>query len=218
LIRWFADLPIERKLRVVILVPAIAVFGVAMAAHIAMNLLHSRNDLQWSAARVARVTGASTIDALRLGDAPAALKAMSGLRDEWLVSDAEILAADGRRLATYRRVQNEAHLEPAAAQNALASPPAAPLVDPQHPQLDFQGSQIHVSAAVVRNGTVAGFVRILVPFDVLYGDRRRSGDGALARRATATTNLGTHRQFGAHHAEGLFRRRLQSARRTQFPR
>lgn len=170
MIRWFADLPIERKLRVVILVPAIAVFGVAMAAHIAMNLLHLRDDLQWSAARVARVTGARAIDALRLGDAEAALKAMSGLRDEWLVTDAEVLAADGRRLATYRRVQNEAHLEPAAAQNALASPPAAPLVDPQHPQLDFQGSQIHVSAAVVRNGTVSGFVRILVPFEVLYPD------------------------------------------------
>jgi two-component system sensor histidine kinase/response regulator len=170
LIRWFADLPIERKLRVVILVPAIAVFGVAMAAHIAMNLLHLRNDLQWSAARVARVTGASTIDALRLGDAQAALKAMSGLRDEWLVSDAEILAADGRRLATYRRVQNEAHLEPAAAQNSFARPPAAPLVDPKHPQIDLQDGQIHVTAAVVRNGTVSGFVRILVPLEVLYPD------------------------------------------------
>jgi len=170
LIRWFADLPIERKLRVVILVPAIAVFGVAMAAHIAMNLLHLRNDLQWSAARVARVTGASTIDALRLGDAPAALKAMSGLRDEWLVSDAEILAADGRRLATYRRVQNEAHLEPAAAQNAVAKAPAAPLVDPQQPQVDLRDGEIHVIAAVVRNGNVAGFVRILVPIEVLYPD------------------------------------------------
>jgi two-component system sensor histidine kinase/response regulator len=170
LIRWFSDLPIERKLRVVILVPAIAVFGVAMTAHIAMNLLHLRNDLQWSAARVARVTGASTIDALRLGDAQAALKAMSGLRDEWLVTDAEVLAADGRRLATYRRVQNEAHLEPAAAQNAFARPPAAPLVDPQQPQLDLRDGQIHVVAAVVRNGNVAGFVRILVPLEVLYPD------------------------------------------------
>ena len=40
MIRWFADLPIERKLRVVIMVPAIAVFAVAMIAHIAMNLEH----------------------------------------------------------------------------------------------------------------------------------------------------------------------------------
>jgi hypothetical protein len=43
-----------------------------------MNLLHLRDDLQWSAARVARVTGAATIEALRLGDDTAALKAMNG--------------------------------------------------------------------------------------------------------------------------------------------
>ena len=60
MIRWFADLPIERKLRVVILVPAIVVFAVAMIAHIALNLLHLRDDLLWSAARVARVTGTSS--------------------------------------------------------------------------------------------------------------------------------------------------------------
>ena len=47
MIRWFADLPIERKLRVVILVPAIAVFTVAMIVHVGMNLLHLRDDLQW---------------------------------------------------------------------------------------------------------------------------------------------------------------------------
>jgi hypothetical protein len=97
LIRWFTDLPIERKLRVVIMVPAIAVFAVAMIAHIALNLLHLRADLQWSAARVARVTGASTIDALRLGDDKAALKAMSALRDEWLVSDAEVTGVNGKK-------------------------------------------------------------------------------------------------------------------------
>ena len=76
MIRWFTDLPIERKLRVVILVPAIAVFSLAMMVHVGMNLLHLRDDLQWSAARIARVTGASAIDALRLGDDKAALKAV----------------------------------------------------------------------------------------------------------------------------------------------
>ena len=89
MIRWFADLPIERKLRAVALVPAIAVFAVAMIAHIAMNLLHLRNELVLSGARVARVNGAATIEALRLGDNGSALKAMNALRDEWLVSDAE---------------------------------------------------------------------------------------------------------------------------------
>jgi len=170
LIRWFADLPIERKLRVVILVPAIAVFAVAMIAHIAMNLLHLRDDLQWSAARVARVTGAGTIDALRLGDDKTALKAMSGLRDEWLVSDAEVLAADGRTLAAYRRDRNEAHLESAAARDSAAIRHSVASVDPQHPQLYLQGSRAHITVAVVRNDRILGFVHILVPLEVLYPD------------------------------------------------
>lgn len=168
MIRWFADLPIERKLRVVIMVPAIAVFVVAMIAHIAMNLLHLRDDLQWSAARIARVTGVSTIDALRLGDEKAALKAMSGLRDEWLVSDAEVLASNGQTLATYHSGQNDAHLESSATQNSFAIPRVAPAVDPQHPRLFLQGSEFHIIAAIVRNDQVLGFVHIQVPLNALY--------------------------------------------------
>jgi two-component system sensor histidine kinase/response regulator len=170
LIRWFADLPIERKLRVVIMVPAIAVFAVAMITHIAMNLLHLRDDLQWSAARVARVIGASTIQALRLGDDKAAVNAMGGLRDEWLVSDAEVLAPDGQTLATYSRGQNDVHLVPHAMQNSLAIPRAAAAADPQHPQLSLRANQFRIVAAIVRDGRVLGFVRIQVPLEVLYPD------------------------------------------------
>src|ERR1700686_878229 len=117
-----------------------------MIVHIAINLMHLRDDLLWSTARVARGTGASTIDALGLGDEKAALKAMSGLRDEWLVSDAEVLAANGQKLATYRRGQNDAQLESKAAQNALAIPDAAPTADPQHPELTLRGSRVHINA------------------------------------------------------------------------
>jgi two-component system, sensor histidine kinase and response regulator len=192
LIRWFANLPIERKLRVVIMVPAIAVLAVAMIAHIAMNLLHLREDLQWSAARVARVTGANTIEALRLGDDRAALKAMSGLRDEWLVSEADVLAANGQKLATYRRGRSDARLEPAAARNSAEIPRPAPGVktpgadtegvdtpgvdtpgvDTLQPRLFLQGNQVHVIAPIVRNGQQLGVVRILVPLEVMYPDWR----------------------------------------------
>jgi two-component system, sensor histidine kinase and response regulator len=167
LIRWFADLPIERKLRVVIMVPAIAVFAVAMLAHVAMNLLHLRDDLQWSAARVARVTGATTLEALRLGDDKAALKAMSGLRDEWLVGGADVLGPDGRRLASFRRDQNEVRLESPAAPDSTAMSHAALGADPEHPRLFVQANQFHIVAAVVRNGQTLGFVHILVPVEVL---------------------------------------------------
>jgi TMAO reductase system sensor TorS len=172
LIRWFADLPIERKLRAVILVPAIAVFAVAMIMHCAANLLHLRDDLHWSAERVARVSGAGTIDALRLGDDKAALKVMSGLRDEWLLSEAEVYAANGRLLATYRRASNDVHLAAAAAQISLATSTAAPSAEPQGPQLFFSAGQFHIVAPVVRNGQVLGSVHFLVPLEMLYPDWR----------------------------------------------
>ena len=170
MIRWFGDLPIERKLRVVILAPAGAVFAVAMIAHIAMNLLHLRSDLLWSAARVARTTGAGTIDALRLGDEAAALQAMGGLRDEWMVGAAEVLAADGQKLAGYRRSRDDARLEPAAARNAAAIARSLPRADPQGPQVHLRGREIHISMAVVRSGETLGFIDILVPLAVLYPD------------------------------------------------
>ncbi len=174
MIRWFTDLPIERKLRVVIMVPAIAVFAVAMIAHIALNLLHLRADLQWSAARVARVTGASTIDALRLGDEKAALKALSALRGEWLVSDAEVTGVNGRTLATYHRGRYDAQLEPEAARNSAAiagsAASSASAIDPQHPQVLLQGKHIHVGAAIVRDDQVLGMVQIVVPLEVLFPD------------------------------------------------
>jgi signal transduction histidine kinase/CheY-like chemotaxis protein/HPt (histidine-containing phosphotransfer) domain-containing protein len=172
LIRWFGDLPIERKLRVVIVAPAMAAFATAIVMHLATNLLHLRDDLQWSAARVARVTGVSTIEALRQGDDKAALKSMSGLRDEWLVSDAEVLASDGRVLARYARGRNEVVLGASPAQESSAMPHVNPSTDPQHPQLYLQGSQIHIVATVVRNDQVLGFVHILVPLEVMYQDWR----------------------------------------------
>jgi TMAO reductase system sensor TorS len=170
LIRWFADLPIERKLRAVAMVPAIAVFAVAMIAHVAMNLVHLRNDLLRSAARVAQVNGAATIEALRIGDNAGALKAMNGLRDEWLVSDAEILAPNGRTLGTFRRGQNVARVEPAAEQNSSALPHSEQYADPQHPRIYMQGRRLHIIAAVVRKDQVLGSIHILVPLEVMYPD------------------------------------------------
>jgi two-component system, sensor histidine kinase and response regulator len=171
LIRWFADLPIERKLRVVILVPAIAVFTVAMIVHVGMNLLHLRDDLQWSAARVARITGASTIDALRTGDDKAALEAMGGLRDEWLVSDAQVLAPDGQRLAAYHREQNAVHLESAPPRSGSLQR-RAPDGEPEPPRLYMRAGQLHIVATVERNQEILGFVDIRVPLQTLYQDWR----------------------------------------------
>jgi len=68
LFRWFADLPIERKLRVVITVPAMAAFAIALVMHVSTNLLHLRADMQQRAAGIARGAGVSAIEALGRGD------------------------------------------------------------------------------------------------------------------------------------------------------
>ncbi len=170
MIRRFADLPIERKLRVVILVPAIVVLTVAMIVHVGMNLLHLRDDLQWSAARIARVTGASALDALRNGDDKAALKAMGELRDEWLVSDAEVLAPNGRILAAYRREHDQAHLELPSASGFGVLPGSAPDGESEAPRLYLRAGQLHIMAAVQRDHQVLGFIHIHVPLQTLYQD------------------------------------------------
>jgi TMAO reductase system sensor TorS len=170
LIRWFADLPIERKLRAVAMVPAIAVFTVAMIAYVAMSLVHLHTDLLRSASRVARVNGAATIEALRIGDNAAALKAMNGLRDERMVSDAEVLAPNGRTLGTFRRGENIARVEPGAEQNSSALLHAEQYADPQHPRIYMQGRRLHIIAAVMRKDQVLGSIHILVPLEVMYPD------------------------------------------------
>ena len=68
MIRWFADLPIERKLRVVIMVPATVAFAIALTLHIATNLLHLRGDMLHRASRVARVIGPGVIAQVGAGD------------------------------------------------------------------------------------------------------------------------------------------------------
>jgi two-component system, sensor histidine kinase and response regulator len=186
LIRWFGDLPIERKLRVVIVVPAMAAFATAIVMHFATNLLHLRDDLQWSAARVARVTGVTAIEALRRGDDKAAIQSMSGLRDEWLVSDAQVLAPDGRLLARYGRERNEVVLGSPPALKTSAMPLVSPSADPQHPRLYLQGKQFHLVATVVHNDQVIGFVHILVPLEVMYPDWRSYILITLAAIAAAT--------------------------------
>ncbi len=68
MIRWFADLPIERKLRVVIMVPAMAAFGIAMLMHFVTNVFHPDwpGYLAITVAAVAAAFGASHWLAARL--------------------------------------------------------------------------------------------------------------------------------------------------------
>ena len=92
--RWLADLPIERKLRVVISVPAMAAFAIASIMHVATNVTHVRDEMQRRATRIARVTGVNVIDSLKSGDAALATRALADLRAESLVSGVDVFLPD----------------------------------------------------------------------------------------------------------------------------
>jgi two-component system, sensor histidine kinase and response regulator len=154
LIRWFADLPIERKLRVVITVPAMAAFAIAMLMHVATNLLHLRADMQQRAAGIARAAGVNTIEALRRADSVAARIALGALSDEPIVDVAEVYLPDGQKIATYDRAGN----------TVLLRPSAAPV--PVH------RNQFQITAPAVHDGAALGYVHIIVPLAALYPDWR----------------------------------------------
>ncbi len=172
MIRWFSDLPIERKLRVVIMVPAMAAFGIALAMHVATNLLHLRADLLRRASHVARVAGVAVIEQIRSGDEPSAVRALRSLHDEPLLDGAEVFLANGRRLATYDRGADQVRLEPIGPQRTSDSLPASFFPDAGHPRLFIQGGHFRMTAAVMQEGTMVGVVRIVAPMDALYPDWR----------------------------------------------
>jgi two-component system, sensor histidine kinase and response regulator len=169
LFRWFADLPIERKLRVVITVPAMTAFAIAMVMHVATNLLHLRADMQQRAAGIARGAGVRAIEALGRGDTPAAIAALSVLRDEPMVDVAEIYLPDGQKIAAYDRAANGVLLNPSRAPELL------------------RANQFQITASATHEGAVLGSVHILAPLSALYPDWR--GYAVISAAAIAAAIL-----------------------------
>ncbi|MGB6310289.1 MAG: response regulator, partial [Steroidobacteraceae bacterium] len=98
------------------------------------------------------------------------LKAVDGLRDEWLVTDAEVIAPNGLTLATYRRSEGAARLEAAAARNSVANVRLPLPAAPENPRLYVHDGQFHLIAAIARKNQVLGFIHIIVPLAVMYPD------------------------------------------------
>jgi signal transduction histidine kinase/CheY-like chemotaxis protein len=173
LIRWFADLPIERKLRVVIMVPAMAAFGMAIVMHVATNVLHLREQMQLRASVVARNTVSRAIAQAGAGDEQAAAKTLEGLRDEPLVGSAEIFLASGQRLANYERSSGVA-LAPGVGRTAggaaVANTAGSAAFTAPTPGVHMRFGRVHVTAAVMASGEPIGFVHITSPLDALYPD------------------------------------------------
>ena len=174
MIRWFADLPIERKLRIVIGAPAIAAFTLAVIVPMVTNVLHSRAELRRFATRVAGVTGVNVIEALEAGDDKGAVKALHALREEPEAGSVQIALPDGRILATYTQGSDgAAEIDLAPLAKTLASvklPPAAAFDPTQHPASALQDGRVRITAAAVADGKVLGTVLIIAPLDAVYPD------------------------------------------------
>src|SRR5882672_6607513 len=156
------------------MVPATVAFAIAFAMHVATNLLHLREDMLRRGSRVARVIGAEVIAQSEAGDEPSALKRLQVLRDEPLVSAAEVFRVDGKRVATYGRL------------DADASPNSTTLpLDPARPRLFVRSGHVHITAPVLVDGRVLGYMHIVVLLDALYGDWPEYLFVALAAIATA---------------------------------
>jgi two-component system, sensor histidine kinase len=174
LIRWFADLPIERKLRIVIGAPAIAAFTLAVIVPMVTNLLHSRAELRRFATRVAGVTGVNVIEALEAGDDKGAVKALRALREEPEAGSVQIALPDGRILATYHRGPDggaETELDPLSKSLASVKLPPPAAFDPgQRPVSTLQNGSVKITAAAVADGKLLGTVLIIAPLRAVYPD------------------------------------------------
>ena len=174
MIRWFADLPIERKLRIVIGAPAIVAFTLAVIVPMVTNVLHSRAELRRFATRVAGVTGVNVIEALEAGDDKGAVKSLHALREEPEAGSVQIALPDGRILATYRRgLDGAAEIELAPLSKSLSSvklPPPAAFDPTQRPASMLQGGRVRITAAAVADGKILGTVLIIAPLDAVYPD------------------------------------------------
>src|ERR1700728_872927 len=129
------------------MVPAMAAIAIAM--HVATNLLHLRADMQQRAAAIGRTAGVSGIEALGRGDTAAAIRALTAMHDEPMVDIAEVYLPDGRKIATYDRASDGVFLGPSA---------------PVRVHLN----QFQVTAPAEHEGAVLGYVHILVPPASLY--------------------------------------------------
>ncbi len=168
--RRFADLSIERKLRFVIMAPAMAAFGIAMLVHVFANLFHWREEMLRRSFHVARVTGSLVITDLESGRDRQAIEALKVLHDEPLVSVAEVFRNDGKRLAVYRRDGNAARLESTAAGRATILPPEFPAGARSHGNLTWRSGAFHILVPVVRDGNPIGYVSIVAPLGALNLD------------------------------------------------
>ncbi len=163
--RWFADLPIERKLRVAIVIPAAIAFLIAMGIHTVSQVVQFHKDVRERSAALARVIGASTATAIKHADEKQAYEVLMALRAEPFVSSVDLYMASGALLASYRRQIGSADLGAAVAAAPVGFDPAGPV--------ELFGSELYtLKIPINTDGKLAGYIKIQSPLAPAYSDFR----------------------------------------------
>ena len=163
--RWFADLPIERKLRVAIVIPAAIAFLIAMGVHTASEVVQFHKDVRERSAAMARFIGANTVTAMKHADEKQAYDVLTALRAEPFVSAADVYTPGGRLLARYRREIASQDLNAPAAESAAS-------FDANAPQEVFDSEIYTLRVPITADGKLAGFVKIQTSLSALYANLR----------------------------------------------
>jgi len=162
LIRWFADLPIERKLRVVIAVPAMAAFAFALLMHMATNLLHEHEYLERGAKRIAENSATAVLEALARGDTSAARQALEELRADPLAINVQIFDPSGEVVATFEHTGAQIRASLTAPGAARAPGPGKP-----HARWRLEAGRIHLAEPVLSGIRPLGVVDVAMPLAAL---------------------------------------------------
>jgi len=152
------------------MVPAMAAFGIAMLMHVVTNIFHLREEMLRGALHVANVTGGIVTAELRDGNDESAIGALKVLRDEPLVSVAEIFAPDGHRLASYRRDVDEVLVDRRSSDGPMAAAPSDLARVISGPSMRWRSGELQITACIVHGDKVMGFVRVVPPLAALYPD------------------------------------------------
>jgi signal transduction histidine kinase/DNA-binding response OmpR family regulator/HPt (histidine-containing phosphotransfer) domain-containing protein len=162
LIRWFADLPIERKLRVVIAVPAMAAFAIALLMHMATNLLHEHEYLERGAKRIAENSATAVLEALARGDTSGARQALEELRADPLAINVQIFDLSGEVVATFEHTGAQIRASLMAPGAARAPGPGKP-----HARWRLEAGRIHLAQPVLSGTRPLGVVDVAMPLAAL---------------------------------------------------
>jgi signal transduction histidine kinase len=188
----FRDLPIRRKLTVIIMATSSAALLLACSAFVLHDLVSFRRLLAADLSTLARIIGSNSTGAILFNDPARARETLGALEAETNVLGACIYDQNGRRLADYVR-------------KGTPQPPDFPPAPPP-PGHRFAGGKLLLSTAIVFDGEQVGTVFLASDLEEIRARLiRYVGIGALVLLASSLVALGLSYQLQRVVSEPILR-------------